>query len=112
MQPAIILVSPERADFLLDEFGRYARDYDLHAVHDCGSAEALAHEIQATGGQVCLFVTESRLPDAPMLEAFHRWRNVVPTARRLIAAHYDHFLADAADAAARHGQGQVRRLSC
>jgi thioredoxin reductase (NADPH) len=97
VQPTIILVSPERADFLLDEFGRYARDYDLHAVHDCGSAEALAHEIQATGGQVCLFVSESRLPDAPIFEAFHRWRNVVPTARRIIAAHYDHFLADAAE---------------
>ncbi len=106
MQPAIILVSPERADFLVDEFGRYARDYDLHAVHDCGSAEALAHEIQATGGQVCLFVTESRLPDAPVLVAFHRWRNVVPTARRLIAAHYEHFLADAAELRAGMAKGK------
>jgi thioredoxin reductase (NADPH) len=93
--PAILIVSPERTDFLLDEFGRYRRDYELHAVHDSSSAEALAHEIQATGGQVCLFVTESRLPDVSVLEAFHRWRNVVPTARRLIAAHYDHFLVDA-----------------
>jgi thioredoxin reductase (NADPH) len=106
VQPTIILVSPERADFLVDEFGRYARDYDIHAVHDCGSAEALAHEIQATGGQVCLFVTESRLPDAPVLEAFHRWRNVVPTARRLIAAHYEHFLADAADLRAGMAKGK------
>lgn len=95
--PAIVVVSPERAEFLLDEFGRYRRDYELHTAHDSGEAEAVAHEIQATGGQVALFVTESRLPDAPVLEAFHRWRNVVPTARRLIAAHYDYFLADAAD---------------
>ncbi len=93
--PAIVLVSPDRADFLVDEFGRYRRDYEIHAVHDAGAAEAVAHEILATGGQVALFVSESRLPDAHVLEAFHRWRNVVPTARRLIAAHYDHFLADA-----------------
>jgi thioredoxin reductase (NADPH) len=93
--PAIVLVSPDRADFLVDEFGRYRRDYEIHAVHDCRSAEVLALGILATGGQVALFVTESRLPDAPVLEAFHRWRNVVPTARRMIAAHHEHFFADA-----------------
>ena len=104
--PAIVLVSPERADFLVDEFGRYRRDYEIHAVPDSGSAEAVAHEIQATGGQVALFVTESRLPDAQVLEAFHRWRNVVPTARRLIAAHYDHFLVDAPNLRAGMAKGK------
>ena len=37
-------------------------------------------------------MTDARLPDAPVLAALHRWRDVVPTARRLIAAHWDDFL--------------------
>ena len=53
----------------------------------------LAREIGAAGGQVAMFVTDSRLPDVDhIFEAFHRWRVVVPTARRVIAAHWDHFL--------------------
>ena len=31
-RPVILIVSAEHADFLLDEFGRYARDYDVRAV--------------------------------------------------------------------------------
>ena len=42
-----------------------------------------------------MFVAESQLPDDHVLEAFARWRTVVPTARRLVAAHWSHFLADA-----------------
>jgi thioredoxin reductase (NADPH) len=95
-RPALILVSAERADFLADEFGRYARDYDIRTAGTVAEAERLAGEIRAGGGQVALFVSESRLPDAPVLEAFARWRSVVPTARRLVAAHWDHFLDDAA----------------
>lgn len=95
MQPALILVSEEHAEFLLDEFGRYARDYDLHAAGTCAEAEALAAEIIADGGQVAMFVCESVLPDAPVYEAFARWRQVVPTARRMVAAHWSRFLADA-----------------
>ena len=44
-----------------------------------------------------MFVTDSRLPDVQhMFEAMHRWREVVPTARRVVAAHWDYFLQDAA----------------
>ena len=58
-----------------------------------------------------MFVTDSRLPDVDhIFEAIHRWRIVVPTARRVVAAHWDYFLAGRPGAADRHGQGQVRRL--
>jgi thioredoxin reductase (NADPH) len=94
--PAIILVSEHHADVLLEEFqSRYARDYTLRAVHSCAEAEAVAHEISDAGDQVAMFVTDSRLPDEPnLLAAFHRWRTVVPTARRAVAAHWDHFIDD------------------
>jgi len=69
--PAIILVSETRADFLLDEFGRYVRDYDLRTATSAAEAEAVSKEISDTGGQVALFISESRLPDAHVLAAFN-----------------------------------------
>ncbi len=56
----------------------------------------VAERVRSTGGQVALFVSDSRLPDSAVLTAFHAWRTVVPTARRMIAAHVDWFLQDAA----------------
>ncbi|GAA2149069.1 thioredoxin reductase (NADPH) [Humibacillus xanthopallidus] len=93
--PALILVSETRAPELLDEFGRYARDYDLRTATSVAEAEQVAASIREAGGQVAMFVSESQLPDASVLEAFARWRTVVPTARRLIAAHWSRFLTDA-----------------
>ena len=95
MQPAIIIVSADHAEFLLDEFGRYQRDYDLVAVPTAAAGAEAAARVQEAGGQVALFVAQSRIPDAEALAAFHAWRQVVPTARRLIVAHWDHFLEDA-----------------
>ena len=93
--PAIILVSAEHADLLEDEFGRYRRDYDIRAVRSAAEGRSVAAEVCATGAQVAMFVADSRLPDAPVLDAFADWRAVVPTARRLVVAHSSHFLSDA-----------------
>ncbi len=93
--PALILVSETRCAELLDEFGRYARDYDLRTATTVAEAEQVAAAVREEGGQVAMFVAESQLPDASVLEAFARWRTVVPTARRLIAAHWSRFLTDA-----------------
>jgi thioredoxin reductase (NADPH) len=94
--PAIILVSAHHIDVLLDEFqSRYRRDYDLHTAGSAAEAEHIARGIRDRGDQVALFVTDSRLPDVDSIfEAFHRWRAVVATARRVVAAHWDHFAAD------------------
>src|SRR5687767_7517727 len=93
--PAIVLVSESHADFLLDEFGRYVRDYELRAVRSCSEALEVAEEIRSAGGTVAMFVSDSQLPDAHVLEAFAKWREAVPTARRVIAAPYSRFLDDA-----------------
>ena len=94
--PAIILVSEHHAGVLLEEFeSRYQRDYDLRTATNTAQAEDVAREIGDAGGLVAMFVTDSRLPDVDhIFEAIHRWRVVVPTARRVVAAHWDHFLAD------------------
>jgi thioredoxin reductase (NADPH) len=93
--PAIILVSAEYADLLEDEFGRYQRDYDIHAVRSAAQAQQVAEQVRAAGAPVAMFVADSRLPDAPVLRAFADWRAVVPTARRMVVAHWNNFLADA-----------------
>ncbi len=93
--PAIVLVSDEHREHLLDEFGRYARDYALHAVGSAAEATALTEALCADGCRVALFVAQSRLPDADVREALAGLRAVVPTARRLVVAHWDHFLVDA-----------------
>lgn len=94
MNPAIILVAPEHGAALTDEFARYVRDYDIRTTRSVAEAEGLAGSIVTGGGQVAMFVTESRLPDGTVVEAFARWRTVVATARRLVTVHWSHFLED------------------
>ena len=95
--PAIILVSEHHADDLLEVFyRRYGHDYTLRSARSCAEAEKVAQELKDSGEAVALFVSDSRLPDVQqMFEAVHRFRLVVPTARRVIAAHWDYFIADA-----------------
>ena len=95
--PAIVLVAGEHLDTLRQSFGRYEREYAIRTASTAEEAERAAREWVEAGGTVALFVTDSTLPDAHVLEAFHRWRSVVPTARRMVAAHWERFLTDAAE---------------
>ena len=92
--PAIVLISEHHVDTLLDEFGRYARDYDLYPATSLKEALGSTRDVLDRGGQVAMFVTESVLPDAEVHMAFHKLREKVPTARRVIAAHWERFLTD------------------
>jgi thioredoxin reductase (NADPH) len=94
-RPAILLASEEHSDFLLDEFGRYARDYDVRAVRSAAEAKVEVKRLFGEGQQLALVVSESVLPDDDVLAMFQRLRTYVPTARRLIAAHWSRFRADA-----------------
>ena len=94
--PTILLVSEHHADFLREEFGRYDRDYDVRTAASCAEALTTTEAVRAEGGTVALFVSDGALPDVEhQLAAFGQWRAVVPTARRIIAAHYAHFLENA-----------------
>ncbi|MFY0406457.1 FAD-dependent oxidoreductase [Solicola sp. PLA-1-18] len=93
--PAIVLVSGEHGDHLREAFARYEREYDLHVARSSQEAMDVTAAVRAAGGTVCLYVSDSRLPDDHVLRAIGRWRAEVPTARRMIAAHFDHFVADA-----------------
>ena len=93
-RPVILLVSEENADYLLDEFGRYTRDYDLRTAHSAAESGQVVKGLPS-GKQLALVVTESVLPDMEVLETFHRLRKYVPTCRRVIAAHWSRFRQDA-----------------
>lgn len=94
--PAIVLIGPEHPDELRDAFARYEREYDLRLVRSCHEALLATHDVCTAGGTVAMYVSESEVPDAEtVLHAFHKLREKVPTARRVIAAHFDHFLDDA-----------------
>lgn len=99
--PAVLVVSDEHGDLLLDEFGRYVRDYDVRLVRTAADAELLAGTMVRDGQQVALFVTDSRLPDRELYPAIAAWRAVVPTARRVVVAHMAVFREDGA--LLRHG---------
>jgi thioredoxin reductase (NADPH) len=94
--PVIVLVSGEHADALREEFWRYSREYDLRTAATCAEAVAVTESALAEGRRVAMYVSDSRLPDEPdVLAAFHAWRQLVPTARRLVVAPFDRFLSDA-----------------
>ncbi len=93
--PAIVLVSNDHTDFLLDEFGRYARDYDLHTSTTFEDGCRLVKQLQADGLPLALMVLDSALRDTTPIQTFGKWRQLVPTAKRVVVAHWDRFLDDA-----------------
>jgi thioredoxin reductase (NADPH) len=95
VKPTILVVSPDHAEHLVDEFGRYVRDYEVVAATSAAGALDRVREVTEAGGRIALFVVQSRLPDAHTQRAVHDWRTVVPTARRLVVAPWEHFREDA-----------------
>ena len=93
--PAIVLVTEGHADEMREGFSRYAREYDVRVTRSLREALDTTHDLLVTGSTVALFVTESVLPDADVLHAFAKLREKVPTARRLVTAHWERFLTDA-----------------
>ncbi|WP_203338056.1 FAD-dependent oxidoreductase [Nocardioides limicola] len=93
--PAIIVVSAEHADRLLDEFWRYSREYSLHTARSAADALDLTEELITAGVPIALFVSDSLLPDQPVLTAMAQWRDRVPTSRRMITSPVERFRAEA-----------------
>lgn len=88
-RPVVVLCAPHHADVLEAQFARYTHDYDVRTTTDAASTTALL--TADTLGPVALVVTETELPDAHVLRALSAWRAQAPRARRLVAAHHEHF---------------------
>lgn len=96
-RPAIVIASEQHHAHLLDEFGRYARDYELHTTPTCAATTAVLEELVASSSPVALLVTDGDLPDAHIYEALATWRRLVPTSKRIVAAPYERFLVQSAE---------------
>ena len=94
MQPAIVLVAGEHPEVLTREFARYEQDYDVRLVGSAQDATELVASLQDDGKPVALFVAESVLADADVLDAGAQWRTLVPTSRRIVTAHRDRLRPD------------------
>lgn len=90
--PCIVIVSHGHRELLLDEFGRYQRDYDVTAATSVAEANELAGERASAKQHVALFVIDVDLPDADALTAADKFRHSLPTARRIVVSHRDRFL--------------------
>jgi thioredoxin reductase (NADPH) len=93
--PAIVLISHDHLDVLEQQFSRYAQEYDIRGCRSALEAYHCMLELRESGSQVALFVVESVLPDATVYEAVHKMRKLVPTARRVVVAHWERFRTDA-----------------
>ncbi len=89
-RPLVVLCAPHHADLLESQFARYADDYDVRTTTDGASTTTLLEEL-GPDEQVALVVTETELPDQHVYEAIRDWRATAPRARRVVAAHTDHF---------------------
>lgn len=92
--PAIVLLSADHADVLEEQFWRYTREYDVRMASSAAEAKLLVTEVRDAGIPLCLLVVDSRLPDVDVHEAVDVMRDLVPTARRMVAADPRRFRED------------------
>ena len=89
------MISAEHHETLTEQFSRYEREYAVHCARTAVEAYHLVRDLHAAGEPIALFVCESVLPDAEVYDAIAKMRKVVPTARRVVVAHWERFRRDA-----------------
>lgn len=95
LPPAIVLVAPDHHDVLAHEFERYTRDYLVISADSPSDVYRSLKQHLIAGGQVAMFVAESRMPGWSLYEAVSKIREVVPTARRVVVTHISNIVEDA-----------------
>ncbi|KQT93762.1 thioredoxin reductase [Marmoricola sp. Leaf446] len=95
-RPLIVVCAPQHADDLALPLRRYEAEYDVRLTGSSAETMSLLRGLDPDD-HVALLVAEPDLPDDHVLRAFHSWRTLVPTARRLVTAHASRFRARADD---------------
>ena len=88
--PMIVVCAPEHPEILGVQLARYTREYDVRTTATSAQTLEVLKGLEE-GQQVALLVSETELPDDDVLRAFRDWRSLVPSAKRIIAAHSDQF---------------------
>ena len=89
--PLIVLCAPEHADVLESQFARYAFDYDLRVRRRARPRPSSCSRRCPPRTTWRCWSPRPSCPTTTCCSALHAWRAAVPTARRIIAAHVDHF---------------------
>lgn len=84
--PLVVVCAPDHADDLAVPLARYAHEYDVRWTRSSAETLALLRGLDDPE-QVALVLAEPDLPDSHVLRAFHDWRTVSRTARRVVASH-------------------------
>jgi thioredoxin reductase (NADPH) len=86
MEPVILIVSggPDEGARLVDELGRYARDYRLEVVTTGAEAVARVVDITASGGAVAMVLADLAQPESDGVEVLAGVRAVTRTARSVL----------------------------
>lgn len=100
--PVILIVADDHGDLLVDEFGRYRRDYDVRLVRTPGEVAAATGAVVAEDRPLALVVMDSSLfpnDDGTVLHdevvgLVRQWSCVVPTAKGVVVAPFQRFLID------------------
>ena len=94
--PAIILVSGDHLDVLEQQFSRYAREYDVRLAATRGRRQAPGprRPRRAAARSPCSSSSPS-CPTWSVYPAIAKIRQAVPTARRVVVAHWENFRRDA-----------------
>jgi thioredoxin reductase (NADPH) len=98
--PLIVVCAPEHSDVLRAQLARYEHEYDVRYTSSSAETVELLSGLDEDQA-VAMLVAETEVPDAPVLQAMYEWRAKVPSAKRVIAAHVDHFRGRAEEL--RHG---------
>ncbi|SDS55764.1 thioredoxin reductase (NADPH) [Nocardioides scoriae] len=104
-RPLVVVCAPDHAEDLELPLHRYAREYDVRWTSSSAATLELLRGLEP-GRDVALFVAEPDLPDDHVLRAFHQWRVLVPTARRVVTAHVSRFRDRADDLRGGLGAGK------
>lgn len=92
--PAIVIMTAANADTLSLQFRRYAGEYDVRLVPSLLAGYTAVTEVESTGAQVAMFVLDTSVVEGDLHDAIKSASGQVPTARRVVVAQWDRFLAD------------------
>lgn len=89
--PAIVILSAHNLDTLLAQFARYSGEYAVIPTGTAAAAGSLIRTMVEDGIPIALLVVDHPLPNEDTKRAIAQLRSVVPTARRAVVSHVNHF---------------------
>jgi thioredoxin reductase (NADPH) len=100
--PVIMVVADDHGEHLVDEFGRYRRDYDVRLVTEPAAVRGATQSMLDDGVGLAMVVMDSSLlPSdegadlrAALVDLVSQWCSLVPTAKGVVVTPFNRFNVD------------------